>query len=274
MAGKYYEDSVVNINAAAQAAASADYVLLCIGENSYTETPGNLNDLNLSDNQIALAQALINTGKPVILVLNEGRPRIINRIEPGAAAIVHTYLPGNFGGDALADILSGDVNPSGKLPITYPRHPNALTNYIHKRSDGADNAQGGEFNPQFEFGHGLSYTTFSYSDLKIADTTLGADETLAVNVTVRNTGNREGKEVVQLYVSDLYASLAPDVKRLRAFDKISLKPGESRTVQFKVPVKELAFVNTNNKRQVEEGDFSLQVGHLTGRFTVTKGLIF
>jgi beta-glucosidase len=274
MAGKYFEDSVVDINAAVQAAAASDYVLLCIGENSYTETPGNMNDLNLSDNQIALAQALMNTGKPVILVLNEGRPRIISRIEPNAAAIVQAYLPGNFGGDALADVLSGDVNPSGKLPITYPRSPNALTNYIRKLSDGPDNPQGGEFNPQYEFGHGLSYTSFAYSDLRIADTTLSANETLTVSVTVRNTGSKEGKEVVQLYVSDLYASLAPDVKRLRAFEKINLKPGESRTVQFKVPVRELAFVNTNNKRQLEEGEFRIQVSNLQGLFSVTKGLVY
>jgi beta-glucosidase len=274
MKGAYNEDSIVNIDAVAQAATVADYVLLCIGENSYTETPGNLDDLNLSDNQVALAQAVMKTGKPVILVLNEGRPRIISRIEPGAAAILHSYLPGNFGGDALADILSGDVNPSGKLPITYPRYSNALTNYIHKRSDGPDNAQGGTFNPQFQFGHGLSYTTFTYSDLKIVDTTLSTNKTLTVRVTVRNSGNKEGKEVVQLYVTDLYASLAPDVKRLRAFDKIHLKPGEARTVEFKVPVEELGFVNTNNKRHVEAGEFRLQVGNLEGGFVVTDGKFF
>ena len=151
MKGKYYEDSVVNIDAAVQAAAGVDYILLCIGENSYTETPGNLNDLSLSDNQLLLAQAMIKTGKPVIFLLNEGRPRIINKIEPGAAAILDLYLPGNFGGDALADILTGDVNPSGKLPITYPRYTNALAGYIHKPSEGNGNPQGGEDNIAISF---------------------------------------------------------------------------------------------------------------------------
>src|SRR4029079_14097539 len=165
--GQYYEDTVTGIDAAAQAAANADYVLLCIGENSYTETPGNLVDLSLSDNQLALANAMIKTGKPVIFVLNEGRPRIINRIEPGAAAILNVYLPGNYGADALADILTGDVNPSGKLPITYPRYTNALVSYIHKPSEGDSNPQGGMFKPQWPFGFGLSYTGFAYSNLAI-----------------------------------------------------------------------------------------------------------
>ncbi|MDQ6762121.1 MAG: glycoside hydrolase family 3 C-terminal domain-containing protein, partial [Bacteroidota bacterium] len=160
MEGKYYEDSVVNMEAATQAAANVDYILLCIGENSYTETPGNLNDLSLSDNQLALADAMIKTGKPVIMILNEGRPRIIRRIEPGAAAILNIYLPSNFGADALADILTGDVNPSGKLPITYPQYTNSLAGYIHKPSEGNDNPQGGESNSQYQFGFGLSYTKF------------------------------------------------------------------------------------------------------------------
>ncbi len=274
MSGKYFEDSVVNIDAAVRAAAAVDAVVLCIGENSYTETPGNLNDLNLSDNQLLLAGAMIKTGKPVIVVLTEGRPRIINRIEPGAAAIVHTYLPGNFGGDALADVLAGDVNPSGKLPITYPRYPNALTNYIHKLSDSPQNPQGGDFNPQYPFGFGLSYTRFEYTGLRIANTSLTENETLSVSITVRNTGGRAGMEVVQLYVSDLYASLAPDEKRLRGFEKITLQPGEAKTIEFKVSVKELAFVNTDNKRQVEAGEFKVQVGELTQDFEVKTSLIF
>ncbi|HEX2607325.1 MAG TPA: glycoside hydrolase family 3 N-terminal domain-containing protein [Flavisolibacter sp.] len=272
--GTFNQDTAVNMAAAVQAAANVDYIILCIGENSYTETPGNLNDLNLSDNQLALAQAMYQTGKPVVLVLNEGRPRIINRIEPGAAAIVDIYLPGNFGADALADVLSGDVNPSGKLPITYPRYANDLYSYIHKPSQGATNPQGGESNPQYEFGYGLSYTRFSYSDLKLNKSSYGPDETITVSVTVTNTGAREGKEAVQVFTSDLIASLTPDVKRLRAFDKISLKPGESKTVSLQIPVRNLAFVHTDNKKHLEAGDFTVQVEQLTAKFTVTGSVVF
>ncbi|MEO6454130.1 MAG: glycoside hydrolase family 3 N-terminal domain-containing protein [Ginsengibacter sp.] len=274
MKGKYFEDSILNIDGAIKSAANVDYILLCLGENSYTETPGNLNDLSLSDNQIELANAMIKTGKPVILILNEGRPRIIHKIEPGMSAIIDTYLPGNFGADALADILAGDVNPSGKLPLTYPRYTNSLTGYIHKISDGDGNPQGGEFSPQFPFGFGLSYTTFGYSALAINKQNFSPDETLTVSVTVKNTGNRDGMEVVQLFISDLYASLAPDVKRLRGFEKISLKPGESRVVEFKVPLKQLAFVNLNNKKQLEEGDFKIEIHNQTATFKVNKTVTF
>jgi beta-glucosidase len=274
MKGRYFEDSVVNIERAVQAAANADYVLLCIGENSYTETPGNANDLNLSDNQLALANAMIRTGKPVVLILNEGRPRIINRIEPGVAAIVHTYLPGNYGGDALADILTGSVNPSGKLPITYPRYTNDLAGYIRKPSEGSTNPQGGETAPQYPFGFGLSYTTFSYSNLTMNKNSFGPDETATVTVTVRNTGNRDGKEVVQLFVADSIASFTPDIKRLRGFEKISLKPGESKTVSFSLPLSQLAFVAPDLKRRLEEGDFNVQVGDQTARFSVTRTKVF
>ncbi|MFL5741545.1 MAG: glycoside hydrolase family 3 N-terminal domain-containing protein [Flavisolibacter sp.] len=274
MHGPYYEDSVVNIDAAVQAAASADYVLVCIGENSYTETPGNLNDLTLSDNQLALAEALIKTGKPVVLLLNEGRPRIIRRIEGGAAAIVDLFLPGNFGADALADILAGDVNPSGKLPITYPRYTNSLVGYIHKPSEGETNPQGGESNSQYPFGFGLSYTNFSYSNLQISKNSFGPDETADISVTVTNNGNRAGKEVVQLFISDLVASFTPDVKRLRGFEKIELKAGESRTVQFHIPMKQLAFVNLSNKKVLEQGEFKAQVANQTANFSVNKTLVF
>ncbi len=274
MAGKFSDDSIVDIDAAIQAAAKVDYILLCIGENSYTETPGNINDMNLSPNQIELAQAMIKTGKPVILILNEGRPRIINSIEPGAAAILDIYLPSNFGADALADILAGDVNPSGKLPITYPRYPNSLVGYIHKPSEGEGNPQGGEFGPQFPFGYGLSYTKFEYSDITINKKSFSPDETATINITVRNTGSKEGKEAVQLFVSDLIASLTPDVKRLRGFEKIDLKPGESKTMTFKLPLKDLAFVNTNNKKILEAGDFKIQIENLTATFNVSKTKIF
>ena len=272
--GPYFQDSIINLDAAAQAAANADYVVLCIGENSYTETPGNLEDLSLSDNQIALANALIKTGKPVILVLTEGRPRIISKIEPGAAGILDAFLPGNYGGDALADIIAGDVNPSGKLPITYPRYTNSLVGYIHKVSEGEGNPQGGEFTPQFRFGFGLSYTNFSYSDLRINKNTFGPDETATITLTVKNTGNRDGKEVVELFVSDLQASFTPDVKRLRGFEKIDLKAGESKTVTFSVPLKQLAFVGIDLKKHLEEGEFNVQVGTLQQKFSVNKTIVF
>jgi beta-glucosidase len=275
MKDKYDVDSVVNINAAVSAAANVDYILVCIGENSYTETPGNLNDLNLSENQIALATALVKTGKPVILLLNEGRPRIIRKIETGAAAILHLYLPGNYGGDALADILTGDVNPSGKLPITYPRYVNDLVGYIHKPSEGSGNPQGGDTNPQYPFGFGLSYTNFTYSNLTLNKTSVAPAESITIAVTVTNAGSKAGKEVVQLFISDVVASvLTPDVKRLRGFDKVMLSPGESKTVEFSIPVKDLAFVQPNNKRQLEEGDFKVQVGNLHKTFRVNKTMVF
>ncbi|MEO8766668.1 MAG: glycoside hydrolase family 3 N-terminal domain-containing protein [Ginsengibacter sp.] len=274
MKGKYYEDSVVNIDSAVQAAAEVDYLLLCVGENSYTETPGNLNDLSLSDNQLLLAEAMIKTGKPVILLLNEGRPRIINRIEPGSAVILDLYLPSNFGGDALADILTGDVNPSGKLPITYPKYTNALTGYIHKPSEGNENPQGGEDAMQFQFGFGLSYTSFEYSNLVIDKKTFSPVETATISVTVKNTGNRDGKEVVQLYISQLIASLTPDVKRLRGFEKVDLKPGETKTVTFRLSLKDLAFVNTDNKRTLEAGEFKIRIANQTGSLLVNKTIVF
>ena len=270
MKGNWSEDSVVDIDAAVKAASMVDYVLLCLGENSYTETPGNINDVNLSSNQIKLARAMINTGKPVILILNEGRPRVINKIVPGLAGILDIYLPSNFGADALADIVTGDINPSGKLPITYPRYPNDLVNYIHKPSEGGGNPQGGEYDPQWHFGFGLSYTTFGYSDLQINKKVFSPGETAEISVTVKNTGSRQGKEVVQLFVSDLVASLTPDVQRLRGFEKIDLKPGESKKVTFHLPVKDLAYVNSNNKKILEAGEFKIQIDDLSSTFNVNK----
>ena len=274
MKGKYYEDSVLNIDAAVQAASGVDYIILCIGENSYTETPGNLNDLSLSDNQLTLANAMIKTGKPVIIVLNEGRPRIINRIEPGAAAVLDIYLPSNFGADALADILTGDINPSGKLPITYPKYTNSLAGYIHKPSEGSSNPQGGESNAQYEFGFGLSYTSFEYSNLTIDKKTFSPGETATINVTIKNSGSRDGKEVAQLFVSDLIASFTPDVKRLRGFEKIDIKAGESKTITFRINLKDLAFVNTDNKRVLEAGDFKIQVSGLNAMFNINKTITY
>jgi len=273
--GKFNEDSLLDIDAAVKAAADVDYILLCIGENSYTETPGNINDMNLSPNQITLAEAMIKTGKPVILILNEGRPRIINKIVDGIPGILDVYLPGNYGADALADILTGDVNPSGKLPITYPRYPNDLVGYIHKPSEGGGNPQGGEFDPQWQFGFGLSYTIFEYSNLEIEKKSFSADETATIRVTVKNTGTKEGKEVVQLFVSQLVAyMISPDVKRLRGFEKIDLQPGESKTVTFKLPLKDLAFVNNENKKILEAGDFKIQIENLTSSFKVNNTKTF
>ncbi len=273
-AGTYDQDSVVDIDAAVKAAAGVDYILLCIGENSYTETPGNLNDLTFSHNQLLLANAMIKTGKPVIFILNEGRPRIFNEVEPGAAAILDVYLPSNFGADALADILTGDVNPSGKLPITYPRYTNSLAPYIHKPSEGEGNPQGGDFYPQYQFGFGLSYTTFEYSNLTTDKKVYSPGETATINVTVKNSGMRDGKEVVELFSSDLVASLTPDVRRLRAFEKVDLKPGESRTVTFKLPLKDLAFVNADNKKTLEAGDFKIAIANQTVMFNVNKTVIY
>jgi beta-glucosidase len=277
MKGKYWEDAVADLNEVKNMAANVDYVLLCIGENSYTETPGNLQDLTISENQLELAKTVMALGKPVIMVLNEGRPRIISKIEQGASAILQTYLPGNFGGDALADILIGKVNPSGKLPYTYPRYSNSLTNYIHKASDQVSNPQGAydysaDFNPQFEFGHGLSYTKFEYTDLRISADKVRANDKLTVSVKVKNTGSVEGKEVVQVFVGDLLASISPDVKRLRAFEKISLKPGEEKVVSFAIPIKDLAFVNYSNKKQLEKGDFEVMVKGLKAKFELTENL--
>lgn len=273
MNGKYYQDSVVDLLAVQQAAKEADYILLCLGENSYTEKPGDLQHLYLSDNQILLAQTVIQSNKPVILILNEGRPRIISSLEAGVQGIVQLYLPGNYGADALADILAGKINPSGRLPYTYPRFPNSLTPYIHKYSDEQVNPQGAydysaDFNPQFDFGHGLSYTTFSYSDLKLNASRFESGDTLKVTVTVKNTGQREGKEVVRVFISDQVASIAPDVRRLRGFEKINLAAGASQQVTISIPLKDLSFVDEQYRRVLESGAFTVQLDSLKTSFEV------
>ena len=260
------------------AARRADVIIACVGENSYCETPGNMNDLNLSENQKELVRKLASSGKPVILVLNEGRPRIIGDIEPLAKAVVDVMLPSNYGGDALAALLAGDENFSGKLPFTYPKYINSLHTYDYKVSehrevmDGAYNYDA-VMNVQWAFGYGLSYTSFAYSDLVLespADFKAGDD--LKVSVKVTNTGDRAGKEAVLLYSSDLVASLIPDVKRLRGFEKISLEPGETKTVSFVIPAHELAFVGADGKWRLEAGDFRLSCGGLgvMARCTETK----
>jgi beta-glucosidase len=268
---KYWEEYEVNIQAAANAVAGVDAVILALGENSYTEKPGDLNDLALSPLQVKLAKAIIAAAavakKKVVLVLNEGRPRIIDKIEQDIPAIVQIYLPGHFGADALADILFGKVNPSGKLPYTYPRFRHSLINYWHKLAE-EQQAQPGpynyesDYNPLWEFGHGLSYTTFAYSNLVLSKTKFSGTQTVTVNVTVKNTGKRPGKEVVQLYSSDLYASVAPDKKRLRRFTKIELEQGAQKVVTFNLTAADLSFINWQNKRVTEPGEFTIQVGPL------------
>lgn len=249
---------------ALQAAQSVDYIVLCLGESSYAEKPGDLVDLTLSRKQLAYAQELLKTGKPVILVLNGGRPRIIRDIASDVDAILMAYWPGNYGGDALSDILFGKVNPSGKLPVTYPSAVNSLVTYIHKPSEEQSKSAGmynyeGDFSPEFEFGFGLSYTTFDYSNLTLSSDRIKGNEVLTVSVMVTNTGKREGKEVIQLYTSDKVASITPDMKRLRRFEKIGLKPGESRKVSFTLTASDLAFVNARNQWVTEPGEFDIMI---------------
>lgn len=252
---------------AIEAGKNADYIILCLGENSYCEKPGDLNDLYLHELQTELAQEMLKLNKKVILVLSEGRPRLISKFSANVDVIVQTYLPGIYGANALTNILAGEVNPSGKLPYTYPAFPNSLVPYYHKyaeeqsNTDSAYNYQG-DYNYEYPFGHGLSYTTFSYSNVRINKTELpsNSNENIIVSVDVTNTGSRAGKEVVQLYSADLYALLPPDVKRLRRFAKISLNPRETKTVSFTLKVKDLSFVNLENKRVVESGDFEFQIG--------------
>ena len=274
--GHYFEELADKMDEAIAAAKNSDVIILCLGENSYVEKPGDLNDLYLSDLQTELAKKLAGTGKPVVLVLNEGRPRLISRFEQDMKGIVQAYLPGNFGGNALADVLFGDVNPSGKLPYTYPRFPNATISYIHKPSEEQKKAEGAynyeaDYNPQYLFGEGLSYTTFGYSNLTIDKKQLKKGENLNVSVTVTNTGKRTGKEVVHLFTSDLYASsVTPDVKRLRRFEKIELAPGESKTVSFELNPADLSYTGRDGKTILEAGDFEVMVEKLKDTFTLIE----
>lgn len=263
-AGKYWEENEPQIAAAVEAAKNVDVVVACIGENSYTETPGNLTDLWLSENQRNLVKALATTGKPIILVLNEGRPRLIADIEPLAQGVVNILIPGNYGGDALAQLLSGKANFSGKMPYTYPKEINSLANYDFKKSEEVGTMEGAydynaKITQQWGFGHGLSYTTYQYSNLKVDKASFGHDDVIRVSVEVKNTGKVAGKESVLLFSSDLMASMVPDGRRLRAFDKVALQPGESKTVTFDLKANDLAFVGWDGKWILEEGDFKLMV---------------
>ena len=259
-------DSLQNIHAAVEAAKKTDAIVLCLGESSYTENVGNVDDLGLPAAQIELAKQMVKTGKPVILVLTEGRPRTITQISDLSAATLMAYIPGNEGANALADILFGDVNPSGKLPYTYPRYANALVNYYRKNIENGNPDDSHGYNPLYEFGYGLSYTTFKYSNLHLSTPHLKDNETLIVTIDVTNTGNREGREAVLLYSSELYASITPDTKRLRAFDKISLQPGQTKTVTFKLDAKDISFINDQSKRVTEPGEFKIQIGDQTQSF--------
>ena len=266
--GAYYDENEPQIDKAVAAAAQADIIIATIGENSYTETPGNLTDLWLSKNQRKLVKELAKTGKPIILVLNEGRPRLIADIEPLAKAVVDILIPGNYGGDALANLLAGDANFSAKMPYTYPREINSLNTYDYKVSEEVGTMAGAynydaKVSLQWPFGYGLSYTTFEYSNLKVDKATFSADDILTVSVDVKNTGSRAGKEAVLLYSSDLVASVVPDNRRLRDFTKIELQPGEVKTVTFQLPAKNLAFVGADGKWTLEEGDFILKIGNQT-----------
>ena len=270
--GAYYEENKPQIEKAVSAAQGVDIIIACIGENSYCETPGNLTDLWLSSNQRELVKQLSKTGKPIILVLNEGRPRLIADIEPLAKAIVDIFLPGNYGADALANLLSGDANFSAKLPFTYPREINSLANYDYKVSEEVGTMAGAynydaKVSLQWPFGYGMSYTTFEYSNLRVDKDSFTADDVLTVSVDVTNTGKCVGKEPILLYSSDLIASIVPDNKRLRDFTKVELQPGQKQTVTFRLPAEQLAFVGADGKWILEEGDFTLKVGNQSTKVT-------
>ena len=289
--GQYWEEKVdeaqlmvhdaqlVEGSALKAAAADCDVIVACIGENSYTETPGNLSDLWLSENQRSLVKALSKTDKPVILVLNEGRPRLLADIEPLAKAVVDILLPGNYGGDALANLLTGDANFSAKMPYTYPREINSLNTYDYKVSEEVGTMAGAynydaKVSLQWPFGYGLSYTTFEYSNLRADRSEFTADDVITVSVDVKNTGSRAGKEAVLLYTSDVVASLTPDNRRLRDFTKVELQPGETKTVTFRLPAKSMAFVGADCRWTLEEGDLVLRVGRLEQKVACTKTKIW
>ena len=262
--GKYWEENEPQIQGAVDAAKDADIIVACIGENSYTETPGNLTDLWLSENQRNLVKELAKTGKPVVLVLNEGRPRLIADIEPLAQGIIDILIPGNMGGDALANLVSGKSNFSGKMPYTYPKEINSLANYDFKKSEEVGTMEGAydynaKITQQWGFGYGLSYTTYKYSNLKVSQSDFRHGDIIKVSVDVKNTGKVAGKESVLLFSSDLIASMVPDGRRLRAFDKVELQPGETKTMTFELKADDLAFVGWNGKWRLEEGDFKLMV---------------
>ncbi len=263
-------DQPIQGNRPTRLAREADHIILCLGENAYCETPGNINDLYLPEAQKDLALRMAQTGKPVTLVLVEGRPRLISKFEPRMDAVVMGYLPGNRGGDAIANVLYGDVNPSGKLPFTYPRYPNSLETYDHKytSTDGPQHGRG--YNPQYPFGHGLSYTTFQYSDIHLSDSTMAEDGRIDVEVEVTNTGNRAGKKTVMMFLRDHYASVTPSVRKLKAYQKISLEAGQSKRIQFQIRPADLMFVGAHNRWVREEGKFSVIIADRRAAFVFNQ----
>ncbi len=279
MSTDWQYDEATGIRDAVKAARKSDVIIACVGENSYCETPGNLVDLNLSANQKELVHALAATGRPMILILNGGRPRIINDIEPYASAVVDVMLPGNYGGDALAALLSGEENFSGKLPFTYPKHTNKHAVYDYKPAEN-QGTMAGSYNynavmdVQWPFGHGLSYTSFKYSNMTVSAEDFGAEDVLKVTVDVTNVGEVAGKESVLLFSSDMFASSTPDVRRLRAFEKVTLEPGEMRTVSFELAAKDLAFVNYYGKWTLEAGEFALSVGDQNLTVNCTETIVW
>jgi beta-glucosidase len=280
MHGAYHEEQNLSIDATLRAAREVDYIVVVVGENTYCESPGNLDELSLSDNQLALVTALQTTNKPLILVLNAGRPRLIRKIEPLSHAILQTMLPGNFGGDALADILCGDVNPSAKLPYTYPKFEQGLITYDYKPSQNIDGKMDGVYDygaqtsVQYPFGFGLSYTSFAYSNLTVDKQQFVSGDVITVSVDVKNTGAVKGKEAVLLFSRDMVASITPDIRRLRAFEKIELNPGETKTVSFELKADDLAFVNENGRWTLEQGEFMLQVGNAYAKIICNKTRIW
>ncbi|PTN05030.1 glycoside hydrolase family 3 N-terminal domain-containing protein [Mangrovibacterium marinum] len=273
--GSYTEENEPEIDKAVAAARNVDIIIACIGENSYCETPGNLNDLAISPNQRKLIKALATTGKPIVLILNEGRPRIINDIEPLASGIINILLPGNFGGDALANILDGSVNPSAKMPYTYPRNQAELTTYDYRVSEEIDKMEGAYdydavISVQWPFGYGLSYTTFEYSNFKTNMDSFTAEDELHFSVDITNSGTKSGKEAVMLFSRDLVASLTPESRRLRAFKKVELQPGETQTVTLSIKVSDLAFVGADGNWTLEQGGFRMQCGNQTLNIECSK----
>lgn len=273
--GIYTEENEPEIEKAVAAARNVDVIIACIGENSYCETPGNLSDLAISANQSKLVKALAATGKPIILILNQGRPRIINDIEPLASGIINVLLPGNYGGDALANILAGEVNPSAKMPYTYPRNQAELTTYDYRVSEEMDKMEGAyDYNAvisvQWPFGYGLSYTTFEYKNFQANTSSFTADDELQFSVDVTNSGKYAGKETVMLFSRDLVASLTPENRRLRAFNKVDLQPGETKTVTLSIKGSDLAFVGADGKWILEKGDFRMQSGKQTLNITCSE----
>jgi beta-glucosidase len=256
-------DSETDIQDAVDKAAGVDAIILCLGEKAYCETPGNIDDLTLDEAQLKLAEALIRTGRPVILVMIEGRPRVIRKIVDGSKGIIIGFLPGMEGGTAIADVLFGDVNPSGKLPVTYPKYPNAVYHYDYKPLEFFDT---NTYDPQWPFGYGMSYTTFSYSDMKLDRKKIKMNEDVKVSVTVKNTGKLPGKEAVLLYLTDMYGSVSRPVKQLQGFEKISLKAGESRVVEFTIKPDQLSFIGRDNKRITEPGEFMVTISDLSNNF--------